>query len=58
MPKYEVYYATEREYMIIVNAESEDEARECWADEAYWESDPECVREDMIDTNVDVVEIN
>lgn len=57
MPKFEVYYCTETEWCVIVEAEDADHAAEVWWNEAFWDSEPEAVREDMMDTNVYVTEV-
>lgn len=57
MPEFAVYYATENEWCVIVDADDEDHARKVWWDSAYWSREPECVCEDMIDTNVNVEEV-
>lgn len=58
MPRFDVYYCTEVEYCVVVEAENEEEARECWMDQARWDDEPERVREDMMDTEVYIVEAN
>ena len=50
MPRFAVYYTTEVEWCVIVEADDESHAREVWMDSAYWDSEPEAVREDMFDT--------
>lgn len=57
MPEFAVYYATENEWCVIVDADDEDHARKVWWDSAYWSREPECVHEDMIDTSVNVEEV-
>lgn len=57
MALFDVYYTTEVEWVVRVEAESEDEAREHWFDTAWWLDEPEAVREDMMDTEVSIEEI-
>jgi len=57
MPKFAVYYATECEWMVQVEADDEYHAREVWWNDAHWLTYPECVREDMVDTSVNVEEM-
>ena len=57
MPKFAVYYATEVEWCVIVDADDESHAREVWMDSAYWDSEPEAIHEDMMDTTVSVEEL-
>lgn len=57
MPKFEVYYSTECEYVVIVDAEDATEASRVWMDSAYWVSEPEQVSEDMMSTNVYIEEV-
>lgn len=57
MPKYTVNYIVEAQYVVIVEADSYEEAAWHWHDPAYWDSEPECVSEDLMDTDVYVEEI-
>ena len=57
MPKFAVYYATECEWMVQVEADDEYHAREVWWNDAHWLTEPECVSEDMVDTSVNVEEM-
>lgn len=57
MPKFAVYYTTEVEWCVIVEADDESHARDVWMDPAFWDSEPEAIHEDMMDTNVSVEEL-
>ena len=57
MPRFAVYYTTEVEWCVIVEADDESHARDVWMDPAYWDSEPEAIHEDMMDTNVSVEEL-
>jgi hypothetical protein len=57
MAKYAVNYCVEAQYTVIVDADSYEEAEERWFDPAYWDSEPECVGEDLTDTDVYIEEI-
>lgn len=57
MPKYAVNYFTENQWVVIVDADSYEDACVHWMDSAYWDSEPECIGEDMMDTDVIIEEM-
>ena len=56
MPKYAVNYFTESQWIVIVEADSYADALQNWSDAAYWDSEPECIGEDMMDGDVYIEE--
>ena len=57
MPKYAVNYFTENQWVVIVDADSYEDACVHWMDSAYWDGEPECIGEDMTDTDVHIEEM-
>ena len=57
MPRYVVNYFTETQYNLVIEADSYEDACVHWMDPAYWDSDPEPVGEDMMDTDVIIEEM-
>lgn len=57
MPQYAVNYFTESQWVVIIEADSYEDACVHWSDPAYWDSEPECVSEDMMDTDVIIEEM-
>ena len=57
MPKYSVNYFTESAWVVIVEADSYEEALQHWFDTAYWDREPECISEDMSDRDVYIEEM-
>ena len=57
MPRYIVNYFTETQYNLVIEADSYEEACVHWMDPAYWDSDPEPIGEDMMDTDVIIEEM-
>ena len=56
MPSYEVLWDEITTYRVIVEADNQDEARLCWSDSAYWDSEPKVECSDFIN-DVEIYEV-
>lgn len=57
MPKYAVYFTTQSENCVIIEADDEAEAYKVWPDEAFWNSEPKMLCKIVMD-GIDVEELN
>jgi len=58
MPTYAVNYFTENQWVVIIEADSYEDACVHWMDPAYHLFQPECISEDMMDTDVMIEEMD
>jgi hypothetical protein len=57
VPKYVVYFTTQSDNCVIIEADDEAEAYEVWQDEAFWNSEPKMLCKIVMD-GIDVEELN